>query len=305
MDERTLARFLSKVNKNGPLPPKHPELGPCWLWKPSPGAGGYCYFTVNGKPKLAHRVSCEHFNGAIPAGYDVDHLCEVRNCVRPSHLKARTHGDNARRARSWEGGAAFQRNKTHCPYGHPYSGDNLRIAKDGKRVCRECARRWVREADERKRAANPPQPKPERTHCKRGHPLAEHGRRDADGRLVCRECARQNLRESRARAKALRGPQPEKATCKHGHPWVEDNIYVDPRGHKHCKACHNERTLARYHATKTERPAKPRRETCANGHPWAGDNLYVTPEGLEKCRECARERNRRYAAKLKAARSIP
>jgi len=299
MDERTLARFLSKVDKNGPLPPKHPELGPCWLWKPAPAAGGYCYFTVNGKPRLAHRVSCEHFNGEIPAGYDVDHLCEVRNCVRPSHLKARTHADNARRARAWEGGAAFQRDKTHCPYGHPYSGDNLRIAKDGKRVCKECARRYSREADERKRAANPPQPKPERTHCKNGHPYAEFGTIGSNGQRRCRACDRDSLRERRKRARVLADPK-AKATCKHGHPWIESNIYVDPRGHKHCRACHNERSLARYYAARTERPPAPRRETCANGHPWAGDNLYVTPQGLEKCRECARERNRRYAARLKA-----
>ena len=28
--------------------------------------------------------------------------------------------------------------KTHCPQGHPYSGDNLHISPDGDRHCRRC-----------------------------------------------------------------------------------------------------------------------------------------------------------------------
>jgi len=28
--------------------------------------------------------------------------------------------------------------KTHCPYGHPYSGENLRINKKGQKECRTC-----------------------------------------------------------------------------------------------------------------------------------------------------------------------
>lgn len=30
--------------------------------------------------------------------------------------------------------------KTHCPKGHPYSGDNLHISPNGARVCRQCGR---------------------------------------------------------------------------------------------------------------------------------------------------------------------
>jgi len=38
--------------------------------------------------------------------------------------------------------------KTHCPNGHPYSGDNLRIAQCStgeRRVCRQCVRDKARE----------------------------------------------------------------------------------------------------------------------------------------------------------------
>lgn len=30
--------------------------------------------------------------------------------------------------------------KTHCPYGHPYDGENLIVRPDGSRQCRECRR---------------------------------------------------------------------------------------------------------------------------------------------------------------------
>lgn len=34
----------------------------------------------------------------------------------------------------------WHRLKTHCPQGHPYSGENLYIASGGRRVCRTCQR---------------------------------------------------------------------------------------------------------------------------------------------------------------------
>lgn len=49
--------------------------------------------------------------------------------------------------------------KTHCPQGHPYSGDNLRVYR-GKRSCRECARVKQREYSRRKRAEQRPPPDP-------------------------------------------------------------------------------------------------------------------------------------------------
>lgn len=36
--------------------------------------------------------------------------------------------------------------KTHCIYGHPLSGPNLWLRKDGRRICAECNRRRCREA---------------------------------------------------------------------------------------------------------------------------------------------------------------
>jgi hypothetical protein len=38
-----------------------------------------------------------------------------------------------------------QTEKTHCPHGHPYSGDNLLFRKDGARRCRACMTAWSKE----------------------------------------------------------------------------------------------------------------------------------------------------------------
>jgi hypothetical protein len=306
MDERTLARFLSKIAKNGPVPPKRPDLGPCWIWKPVPSNGGYGQFYLEGKPQLAHRASYKLFVGPIPSGLTIDHLCGVRACVRRDHLEAVPLAENLRRARVWEAGAAFQRGKTHCPQGHPYDEENTRVGKNGRRSCKACARRQISERRARERAENPPQPQPPKTHCKNGHAFAEWGYTEAGGKRACRLCSRQRTREYQERQRALAGPQPEKLTCKSGHPWTPGNIYVNPRGQRSCRACHNEKSQERYRALKAKREARarPPRETCSNGHAWSGDNLYIMPDGTEKCRECARGRNQRYEARRKAARPL-
>jgi hypothetical protein len=48
-------------------------------------------------------------------------------------------------------GPKWHANKTHCPQGHPYSGDNLVIKKSGSRQCRICRNRQAAEAQVRKR----------------------------------------------------------------------------------------------------------------------------------------------------------
>ena len=141
---------------------------------------------------MAHRVIYESVYGPIPNGLVLDHLCTNRLCVRPDHLEPVTNAENilrgvgppahnarkthckrghglpparmkngvlvrvcricsnanarARRARSPRSVV------THCPYGHPYSGDNLVIHKSGERRCRACTLRWGQERRDRKRS---------------------------------------------------------------------------------------------------------------------------------------------------------
>lgn len=109
----------------------------CWLWTSTINYSGYAYFWYEGSCKRAHRVIFEHFNGKIESNYELDHLCSNRNCVNPFHLEKVSHKENVKRGRVY-----YQNeHKTHCPYGHSYSGDNLAFTKEGWRRCRACGRR--------------------------------------------------------------------------------------------------------------------------------------------------------------------
>lgn len=106
MTDVQLARFMIKVNTNGPLPANRPELGPCWLWTAScrvnlTSAGKrmeYGQFGLMGKTPSAHRVAYEHWVGSIPDDKEIDHLCRTTKCVNPKHLEAVTHHVNIQRS---------------------------------------------------------------------------------------------------------------------------------------------------------------------------------------------------------------
>jgi len=83
----------------GPVPEHRPELGPCLLWQGHVNKQtGYGMVGLQDRTCLAHRVAWEDEYGDIPTGLELDHLCRVRHCVRPSHLEPVTHAENQRRA---------------------------------------------------------------------------------------------------------------------------------------------------------------------------------------------------------------
>ncbi|MGB7195364.1 MAG: HNH endonuclease [Collimonas pratensis] len=87
------ARFWSRVNKDGPI--VRPELGPCWIWTAATNDSGYGLFYVKHQSLKAHRVGLGIAGIAIPHGALACHKCDVRNCVRPSHIFFGTKKDNA------------------------------------------------------------------------------------------------------------------------------------------------------------------------------------------------------------------
>ena len=92
-------RFWRQVDKDGAVPSIRPDLGECWLWTGSLTKTGYALFQLGSKVRQSvHRYAYELQVGPIPFGYDVDHLCFVRHCVRGSHLEAVTPAENRRRA---------------------------------------------------------------------------------------------------------------------------------------------------------------------------------------------------------------
>ena len=136
MPKRTLPpleRFWPKVNKNGPVPPHAPELGPCWLWLGYCRDGRYPWMRYEGRPVAAYRVAYILLVGPIPDGLQLDHLCRVVSCVNPRHLEPVTQQENVRR--QW---AANPLSPT-CPKGHLFDPENTGYDR-GTRFCRKCSR---------------------------------------------------------------------------------------------------------------------------------------------------------------------
>ncbi len=110
----------------------------CWFWtgaklsnlrpvklKRSKPNGFYGHLKFDGKYVLAHRVIYEAFNGPIPRGLEIDHLCSQSLCVNVCHLEAVTHAENMRR------GAQAQGCQETAPVRHlparAWSGPELKV----------------------------------------------------------------------------------------------------------------------------------------------------------------------------------
>lgn len=137
------ARFWAKVAKSET----------CWEWQAARTLG-YGRFKVRGKLVLAHRFVIILLGGEIPDGYEVDHKCFNRACVRPDHLRflpkeqnaalhapgcSCPHHDPARYLRST------------CAAGHDLSAPGMLTTAPRKdrgtvtRKCRDCERRRNRD----------------------------------------------------------------------------------------------------------------------------------------------------------------
>lgn len=108
----------------------------CQVWVGATNSQGYGVCIVNGHQELAHRVAYEAEYGPIPDGHVLDHLCRVRNCVRPEHLEPVTTAENTRRGRSAKG---LQVGDT-CQNGHVIAEGRLYVKKSGATECMECRR---------------------------------------------------------------------------------------------------------------------------------------------------------------------
>lgn len=93
MDEKTLRRFWSKIDKNGPIPAHRPELGRCWVWTFSTRSG-YGAFRIGNRMHGANRVAWLIQHGPIPKGLCALHQCDNKPCVRGTHLFLGTKTEN-------------------------------------------------------------------------------------------------------------------------------------------------------------------------------------------------------------------
>jgi len=126
----TLTRFWNKV--------KESPSG-CWEWTGCLNKEG-CYgvFWHNHKSYVAHRFLYESINGAVPEGFELDHLCKNKKCVNPNHLEVVTRRVNALRGKVGHRTGEIQKAKTHCRRGHPYDEANTYFHANGARGCRLC-----------------------------------------------------------------------------------------------------------------------------------------------------------------------
>ena len=117
-------RFWEKVNKTES----------CWLWTAGQLGEYGCFYLTGGRTSIgAHVWSWTEANGPVPEGLVLDHLCEVKLCVRPSHLNPTTHRENILKGTS---PSADNARKSFCNRGH--SLHDAHILKGGRRDCRKC-----------------------------------------------------------------------------------------------------------------------------------------------------------------------
>jgi len=124
-----------------------PNTG-CWIWTGAISDTGYgnASVVIDGKRKTKNipRLMYQLEKGPIKPGLIIDHLCRNRWCVNPDHLEPVTYRENNMRGLGPQILAERNLIKTHCPQGHPYTGDNLYLYRGRKgriwrgcRVCRE------------------------------------------------------------------------------------------------------------------------------------------------------------------------
>lgn len=102
-------RLWSRIDKNGPIPEYAPELGPCWLWTGQLTKRGYGVIHMHPTTTSSYKLAYELEVGPVPEGLELDHLCRVPACCRPSHLEPVTRLENMRRAHA-------ARKPIQCPH---------------------------------------------------------------------------------------------------------------------------------------------------------------------------------------------
>ena len=163
-DAETSLRSLTPANRlyrsEGSMQPTLTPLDPdqfwmsvhktstCWLWTGRTNHDGYGSCGVRegagiGRTQRVHRIAWELVIGPIPVEKVLDHLCRVRHCVNPEHLRV---VDSKTNTLAGIGPTAINARKLVCGEGHPLTGDNLYICPRGRRNCRECKKARTRES---------------------------------------------------------------------------------------------------------------------------------------------------------------
>lgn len=111
-----------------------PNTG-CWLWLDAPRSAEVEYGTlkIGNSNKTAHRLAWELYRGPIPDGLIIDHVCRVKACVNPDHLRIVTPRENA--LENSNSIVYWNTQKTRCPK----CGGSYTSTRAGERKCSPCA----------------------------------------------------------------------------------------------------------------------------------------------------------------------
>lgn len=111
------------------------------------------YHVINRAPNVQvglHVAVWEWFNGPVPEGKVLDHLCRHRWCLHPGHLEPVPPGENTLRG---VGPTALNARKTQCSGGHPFTPETTGVnATSGSRYCLVCQREYDRQRYLRRKA---------------------------------------------------------------------------------------------------------------------------------------------------------
>lgn len=122
----------------------------CWIWIKSIGKTGYGRTKTGSRSNKTRRTIGAHqwsymlFNGPLQKDLVVDHICRLRNCVNPEHLRLVTRRINA--IENSTSPPAKNQKKSTCLYGHLFTKENTYLWKN-KRSCRACRLRRTKLID--------------------------------------------------------------------------------------------------------------------------------------------------------------
>lgn len=130
-----------------PLTVDDPRVEPCptsgcWLWMGRLDISGYGVVERSYKVLKAHRVMWLESGRSIPEGMVLDHMCRVRSCVNPDHLRVVTTRQNS--LENSRGVGAINAAKKVCPR----CGGEFSFVWRG-RQCTPCKKAKDRERKER------------------------------------------------------------------------------------------------------------------------------------------------------------
>jgi hypothetical protein len=127
----TIERFWAKVDYD-------PATG-CLEWVGGRCSSGYgSFYTDEQRTRNAHRWLWERFEGVVPEGLELDHLCRNRASVSLLHLEPVTGSENQLRGINPLLTQARAAAITHCAHGHEFTEQNTWRDKNGHRHCRRC-----------------------------------------------------------------------------------------------------------------------------------------------------------------------